>query len=354
MKGSRQSLYMPYIIGRESPIPYLFEKMIPYFKPHYDIVVHSIDGNQFNSNGIREIKTKTNERYSLHKIMKIGIASTQNHDLIHTGAGGRIHHLASQLATLRNSNVAHVHTFRVEIDPNRWDPKIRQATAARADVVTAVSEHTAKTAEREFGISPEVIYNGVDVSLFSPEKGSSPIFKRHGIDDLVFMYVGSLEKRKRPLDFVEVAPNVPKASFVMVGDGPMFKSVHSKAKGIDNLHLLGRVNKSKLPEMYADATALVFPTVMEGCPNVVLEAMSSGTPVIGYDATSMPELIDDGHTGRLVEQGNVDLLTSAVTEMAKPSTEQMGDNAREYILENHRFEIIANRYLDIYKEALMS
>lgn len=343
-------IYLPYIVGVESPIPYLFEKTIPFFSDEYDILVHSTDGSQYDSNSIQEIKTSNSNK--VEKVLKLGLASIKLKDIIHTGAGGRIHYHASQLSRLRSSDVAQVHTFRVDIDPDRWDPKIRRATAGQADVVTAVSEHTAETAERKFGISPKVIYNGVDTTVFSPEHDPSPLFAEYGIENPIVMFVGSFERRKRPLDFVEVASRTPQASFVMAGDGPLFKKTESRAKSIDNLYLLGRVEKSKLPAMYADAKLLLFPTIKEGCPNVVLEAFSSGTPVVGYRATSMPELVNDKTGGILVEQDDTAALAAAVAEILECPDEEIGRNAREYAVQNHRFKQIASQYLEIYDSLL--
>ncbi len=343
-------LYLPYVVGTESPIPFLFEKTAPYFANKYIITIHSQDGKTFGSNRISEIKTH-NESV-LDKILKFGISSINQFDLIHTGAGGRLHYHSAQLGTMRNRNAKHIHTFRVDIDPERWNPEIRRRTAEMADVVTAVSEHTARTAEREFGISPKVIYNGVDLNEFAPDRGPSKVLEDLGINEPVFLFVGAFHTRKRPLDFVKVASRVPDASFVMAGDGPQFDTAKRRAESIDNLYLLGRVEKSKLPPIYAEASGFIFPSTQEGCPNVVLESLASGTPVLGYEATSMPELVETGRTGELVEPEDIDRLVGAVNRLLETDIESMGLKAREYAVENHRFKHIANQYLEVYEDVL--
>ena len=126
------------------------------------------------------------------------------------------------------------------------------------------------------------------------------------------------------------------------------------ATDLPNLYVPGRIDKSELPSIYANATALLFPTVKEGCPNVVMESLASGTPVIGYEATSMPELVRSDRTGVLVEADDIDALTEAVRSFPQRDVRTMGERAREYVLENHRFEIIAEDYMTAYENTLGS
>lgn len=344
--SDRKSIYLPYITGMSSPIPYLFEQIIPRISDRYDILVHSTDGDRFNTESVMEIKMDNS--HTIKKAVKFATASMRPIDLIHTGAWGRYHLYAKRLAQIRNRDIGHVHTFRVDIDPDQWNPGVRRATAELADEVTAVSEHTARTAEREFGISPTVIYNGVDVDMFTPDQGPSAVFENMDFEGPIVMFVGYFDPRKRPLDFVEVASRTPEAEFVMAGEGSLFNDAKSRAEHIDNLRLLGRVDKSKLPAMYADASLLLFPTTKEGCPNVVLEAFASGTPVAGYEATSMPELVENEKTGELVSAEDTDALAGAVSKLLDSNLERMSRNAREYAVRNHKFERIAEQYLEVY------
>jgi glycosyltransferase involved in cell wall biosynthesis len=228
---------------------------------------------------------------------------------------------------------------------------IRRWTANDADVVTAVSEHTAETARREFGIDPTVIYNGVDTDLFNPGYDWPQTFDKLNLSSPPFVYVGAFWDRKRPHDVVEVAKRCPSHDFVMIGDGGTYEEVKKAASGVENVFLTGRLPKASLPAIYANALGLIFPTVQEGCPNVVLEAMSSETPVIGYEATSMPELVTTGTSGYLTDVGNLASLAEGVERVSNHSDE-MGANARNYIQQNHTFDRIASQYMSVYRRAL--
>jgi glycosyltransferase involved in cell wall biosynthesis len=264
-----------------------------------------------------------------------------------------VHRRVSQLSKLRNRNIAHVHTFRVDVDPDgKFETSASTELARQADTVTAVSEHTAETVRKHVGIDPEVIYNGVDTQWFHPHYERPALYDNYGIDEPVFLYIGSMEQRKRPDHVLAAAEAIPEGSFLLIGDGPMLDDLRERAGNLDNVLLPGRIAKDRLPAIYANARALVFPTVREGCPNVVLESMAAGTPVIGYRATSMPELVDHGETGLLTPTDEVDSLIENVAELARRERSGLGLCARSYIREHHKFETIADGYEALYRATL--
>jgi hypothetical protein len=68
----------------------------------------------------------------------------------------------------RNRDIGHVHSFRVDVDPDgKYDTSTLTELARQADTVTAVSEHTTETVREYIGIDPEVVYNGVDTEWFT-------------------------------------------------------------------------------------------------------------------------------------------------------------------------------------------
>jgi glycosyltransferase involved in cell wall biosynthesis len=257
------------------------------------------------------------------------------------------------LARLRNPSLKHLHTFRVDVTWPEFPVERERRMVEMADQLTAVSEHTARTAEKVYDVSPEVIYNGVDATEFHPRYERPDLFDRRDIESPLFVFVGRFEPRKHPQDVVEVARAVPEAEFLLFGDGPLFEEVTEESSSLDNVHLLGRVPKATLPAVYANANGLVFPTVHEGCPNVVLEAMASATPVVGYTATSMPELVSEGETGYLADPEDVSGLVERTRRLLDADTAAtLGRNARRYVENEHDFEAIAKQYERLYLELL--
>jgi len=247
--------------------------------------------------------------------------------------------------------MTHLHTLRVDVDPDSPQHTANKKLVEMADQVTAVSKHTAQTAEDVLGVEPQVVYNGVDSQVFKP--GYNYPEQLSNIDDEVpvFLFVGSFVNRKRPRDVVEAAKKCSDAMFIMIGAGDLLRGIKQESKGMNNVKILGRLPKHRLPPIYANADGLVFPSIKEGCPNVVMEAMASGLPIVGYDATSIPELVSHMQTGYLAEPRNTEELAEGINFFIE-SNENIGERARSYVKSNHSFSKIAKKYYDIYKEIL--
>lgn len=341
---------LPYVLGRESPIPYLFVGIIPYFDKKFQFCSLASDGKSL-PDSVSAITVSPNRR--VKKLVKYAHLSLSQADLLQTG-GRSVHRSVSRLAKLRNRGIPHVHSFRVDVYPDsQWNTSARIKLAKQADTVTAVSKHTAKTVREHAGINPKVIYNGVDTKWFRPGYDRPELFAGLGIEGPVFLFVGSLQERKRPSHVIKVAESVPEATFLLVGDGPMAETLNERASGLDNVVVPGRIKKDRLPAVYANARGLIFPSVREGCPNVVMEAMAAGIPTVGYRATSMPELIEHGERGLLADTDDVAGLTDHVERLLDADeAEDMGASARSYVRENHSFDQIAAQYESLYTDLL--
>ncbi|MBL4607981.1 MAG: glycosyltransferase, partial [Pseudomonadales bacterium] len=101
----------------------------------------------------------------------------------------------------------------------------------------------------------------------------------------------------------------------IAGAGPAAQTLRSmvSSAGIDEkVDLLGSVGHEKIPSLIQAATLLELPSYNEGVPNVLLEAMSCGVPVVATRAGGIPEVVDEGVSGLLVEPGNIDQLSDAI------------------------------------------
>ena len=381
-QGTR--VFWPFFIGTDNPISYLYGQIAPHFgSTEFDVtVLSSNDGNRSNgnrSNGSRSNGNRSNggrndgSRPAPDNVRVIPSAAynswagrltvarhaLEQYDLIHTGGIPLLHYPVALLSRLRNREGTFVHTYRIDADPDsdRTPTGVRRRLGKQADVTTAVSEHTAGTVRSTFGLDPVVVYNAVDTDLFHPDYDHPVIFEEYAPERPVFLFVGTFEKRKNPLDVLAVAEQVPEASFLLVGGGgetARDAAVADRAASLDNAHVVGRLPKQRLPALYSNAAGFLFPSTMEGCPNVVLEAFASATPVVGYDATSMPELVADGQRGYLADVGDIEGLVDGVESILADPTNRLGRNARGYVCRNHTFDIVAGQYAAVYREALDS
>lgn len=355
IEGSR--VFWPFFIGTDNPIAYLYEQIAPHIGPtEFDVtVLSSTDGRQPDPDGVRVLPAAAFNSWAGR--LTVARHALEQYDLVHTGGIPLLHYPVALLSRLRNREATFIHTYRIDADPaaDRTPTAVRRRLGAQADVTTAVSEHTAGTVRSAFGLDPTVIYNAVDTELFRPDYDRPALLDEYAPDRPVFLFVGTFEQRKRPLDVIAVAEQVPEASFLLVGGGghdARDDVVAERAASVDNAHVVGRFPKQRLPALYSNAAGFLFPSTMEGCPNVVLEAFAAGTPVVGYRATSMPELVSDSQRGYLADVGDIDELVAGVRSVLDDSTNRLGRNARGYVCRNHTFEAIARQYAAVYREAL--
>jgi glycosyltransferase involved in cell wall biosynthesis len=114
--------------------------------------------------------------------------------------------------------------------------------------------------------------------------------------------VGSMQIRKNPFLFSNIAKKIPECDFYWIGDGYYSKWIEEKKRhnSIENLHLIKRLNQIEIADFLRNSLIFLFPSVHEGFPNVIVEALASGLPVIAMN-TYGPEAVTDGFNGYVVE-----------------------------------------------------
>ncbi len=108
------------------------------------------------------------------------------------------------------------------------------------------------------------------------------------------------------------------AELWLAGDGPLGGALESMAAGAP-VRFLGEVPHARIPELLRDSRALVLCSNREGIPNVVLEALAHGRPVIATPVGAIPELVQDGVNGRIVPVGDPRALAAAMRELLDDS-----------------------------------
>ena len=153
-------------------------------------------------------------------------------------------------------------------------------------------------------------------------------------------YVGRLSEEKAPLTFIDVARNVddPRIEFVMAGAGPLEAKVRRHiARSGNRVSFIGMTDD--VPGLLASLDLLVVPSVFDGRPNAVLEALAAGVPVIASRVGGLAALIHDGETGFLVEPGDTDTIVRHLRHLA--------ENPRELMDLRRSTRTFAERNLDL-------
>lgn len=223
----------------------------------------------------------------------------------------------------------------VNVLPNYRLPRLMIQWAARqARASIGVS---AALVERmcELHMDPQrlhVMRNGVDATRFSPRPMRAA---RHalGLDGApLLLTVGNLQEHKGQRLVIESLARLrhrhPRASLVIIGDGPDRGPLEQLATTLgleDGVKFAGQVANADLAQWYSAADVLVLASSREGWPNVLLEAMACGTPVVASRVGGIPEAVQGGDVGRLVVERSPDAFAAAIQDLleAAPDRERV-------------------------------
>ena len=275
-----------------------------------------------------------------------GLMRAADADLIHAnwtvcgvmaGVVGRLRR-KPVITTLRGSDMARA-------EHSRLDRVILGLAVRTSTTIICVSEAMAERARRRFPHRAADIHaclNGVDEAFFrivrTPSDGHA----------LRVLAVGNLIRLKGfdvLIEAVARAHGRDRMKVCIVGDGVEEEALRAlaAARGVSAcFEFAGRLPVADMPGQFANADVLVLSSYSEGRPNVVVEALASGLPVIATDLEGVRGMVVDGDTGWLIPAGNVDQLAAALDRANTDRAElrRRGERARE----------VANRQLGTWAE----
>lgn len=244
------------------------------------------------------------------------------------------------------------------IDRKIYTYKFRKA-CLDADKVIAISEMTKRDIMDFFHIDEkkiEVVYQGCDKSfgvLSSTEKKES-IRKKYNLPDKFILNVGSIEERKNLLLLVKALQYVDKDISLIAVGRPTSYSTQVKQYIEDNnlsdrVVFLHNIPFSELPTIYQCASLFVYPSFFEGFGIPILEALTSGVPVIGATGSCLEEA--GGPGSMYVNPTDEKELAKKIQLVFSSSSlaQQMINAGKEYI-DNFSDEVLAKRLIKIYQE----
>ena len=183
----------------------------------------------------------------------------------------------------------------------------------------------------------------VDFSRFKEEK---PLKER---DNLVG-YIGRLSQEKGILNFIEAIPKVmetgDKATFLVVGAGPLRSQVEECAGKLNNrVKFVRWVPHDKIPDYLNELKLLVVPSYTEGLPNIMLEAMACGTPILATPVGAIPDFIKDGETGFIISNALPLCLADDIERaLNHPSLARIASNVKKLVEKEFTYEAAIERY----------
>ena len=234
----------------------------------------------------------------------------------------------------------------------------------RADAFVAISEEIREGLIRD-GVSPGRIHridNFIDTSLFSP---TGPEEKDHLMEELGYrgkllvLCSGRLVPRKG-VEYLlkawkEITVAHPDARLLLLGDGPLLGSLAEMTERLeisDTVRFAGRIED--VPRYLRAADLFVLPSMQEGMPNSLLEAMACGLPAVATRIGGVADVVGERGCAWLVEPGRWESLREGMGKMLseKDLRNRISAAALDTIRENYSLESRVIRYLDLYQSCL--
>lgn len=206
----------------------------------------------------------------------------------------------------------------------------------------------------QLGIEPrslEVLPNGVDLVNFAPRDVCS-CRENFGVRGRALASVGHLIPEKGHDLVIEALSELPDIQLLIVGDGPERDRLERLAEsvGVSNrVRFLGLVDHRDMPSVYCAVDALVLASMREGMPNVVLESLACGTPVVATRVGGVAELITSESAGRLVDDRSPEAIRAAIVTLfgAYPGIARTRDFAARF-----DWQPIVTRQVEIYRRVV--
>jgi len=199
-----------------------------------------------------------------------------------------------------------------------------------------------------------VIPSGVDTDMFKPSAPNDDyLFEKYNVKNPYCLFVGRLTPRKGVKYLLQALKEVD-IQCAIVGDGPQRDYLMSLSKniGIQNrVFFTGFVPLKDLIALYSSASFFALPSLAEGLPLAILEAMSCGLPVIATNVGGIPDTIIDEYNGFLIETEDVQRLSHVIELLAEDSKlcQEMGKNARQIIESRFSWRSIAEKTVEVYR-----
>lgn len=320
---------------------------------------------------VREISPR---RDLTHLVRLAAVLAGGRFDVIHTHSSkaGALGRTAALLAAPDAARVHTPHTFAFRFDAafpawkRRVFLQVERRLGASTDRMVHVSASERDTAV-ELGIVEEsravVIENGIDPEPFaSIEREESESARRHlGVrpHESLIGTVGLLNSAKGHLDLVEAAALLRRrredVRFVVVGEGELRGEIERRIeeRGLSGSFVLTGY-RTDVPRLLAAMDVFCLPSLWEGMPYAVLEAMAAGLPCVVTDVDGSRDLVEPGRTGWIVPRRDPEALAAALERVLcdPEAARRMGEEARRRVQSRHTLDRMVDRHAALYEEAV--
>jgi len=251
------------------------------------------------------------------------------------------------------------------IDVSYPNPRVsKHAFTTFADHVLTTSQKITDHFQRIFSLADEHITTlptGIDVQRFHPDgpQAELPVGREPGAPPVIGM-VSVLRSWKGHALFFDAIRQLRDSGrdfqFIVVGGGAPMENYTGLARqhGVEGLvQFTG--HREDVPEVLRALDLLCIPSIRhEGVPQIGLQALACGTAVVGSDCGGIPEIIQEGHTGRIFPTGDVAAFAARIAEAIdqQEETQRMRRAGRIMVEQNHSLDHMLDRLTEIYRHYL--
>jgi glycosyltransferase involved in cell wall biosynthesis len=355
--------------GGESHLLSLVENLD---KSIYDPVVLSFtDGpmiSRLREMNIRThiIKTKKPFDFSIWKKVTT-LLLNEEIELIHSHGSRATSNVFKSAKSLKIPLIYTIHGWSFHDDQNPFSKKIRvmgeRFLTSRAIVNIAVSDSNLQSGKKYLPkLEATVINNGIDLQKFNPSNNFKDVRREIKVDPsaVLIIFIARFTSHKQPLSlikaFAESLKINPTFQLLMVGDGDEKKEAVELVKKLkleSNLTFLPF--RQDVADLLAAADIFVLPSLWEGLPIGLLEAMSMGKSIIATNVDGTREILKNGQNGLLIETNNlIKNLSDALSYLAKnaQSRKLLAANAIITVNENYNAAIMTRKIETVYADVL--
>lgn len=191
------------------------------------------------------------------------------------------------------------------------------------------------------------------------EPGSGPVHVRKPSDHIRIGYIGRLIPGKGVVELVRAVKYLHGQrhawSLAIAGSGPLEPEVLSERGDDEGIELMGWLDRDGVAGLLMCLDLLVLPTEQEGLPNVIIEAMAEGVPVLATPVGGIPDLIRDCETGFLMADNRVDTIAEALARVcSRPDLQLIGRAGFEFVREHYSLESARHLFKENLKTILSS
>ncbi|MBM3253452.1 MAG: glycosyltransferase family 4 protein [Candidatus Omnitrophica bacterium] len=226
------------------------------------------------------------------------------------------------------------------------------------DKIMVVSEPMKIALIRRHFPLERVIYipNGVDLDWIHSANGEQIREELNLTKDMFIIgIIGRLSKEKGHRYLLMALKDIPSAVLLIIGNGPLEKQLKKMAVRLkikERVIFLGF--RHDVNSLIAAIDIFVLPSLTEGLPLALLEAMAAEKPIIASNVGGIPNVIKDGETGILIKPKNPTLIEKAIIQLIdkKDFAHQIASNAKKLVEDSYSLKATTKRYEEVYFEVL--